>query len=74
VAPSINVQDVKAVLLADGWHQVKEHSFSIGAYEFTGVIPDSAPPLKNWYTFEEPGGGGQLFGPMEAVLAVRTKS
>ena len=40
MTPSINAQDVKAVLLADGWHQVKEHSFSIGAYELTGIIPE----------------------------------
>jgi hypothetical protein len=30
----INTDDVSAVLLADGWHRVQHHSFSIDSYEF----------------------------------------
>ena len=31
---NVDVDAVKAVLLADGWHEVADNSFDIGAYEF----------------------------------------
>lgn len=30
----IDVKDVKAVLLADGWHELVSNSFELDAYEF----------------------------------------
>jgi hypothetical protein len=34
VSLKIDVSDVSAVLLADGWHEVANGSFSIDSYEF----------------------------------------
>lgn len=72
----INVEKVKALLLADGWHNCVEGSFTIDAYEYTGTLDNPDHFISagvHGYTFEESGGfGGHLSGPMEAVLAVRT--
>lgn len=36
---NIKIESVAGVLLADGWHEVKNNSFTIDAYEFsTGSI------------------------------------
>jgi hypothetical protein len=34
VSPSIDVDYVEAVLLADGWHHVNPRSFTLDAYQF----------------------------------------
>ena len=72
---SINVGKIKSVLLADGWHACVEGSFYIDAYEYTGIINDEhfISAGVNGYSFDLPGEeGGRLFGPVEAILAVRT--
>lgn len=39
----INVKKVAAILLLDGWHDVKVGTFDLDAYEFFAGDPDRAP-------------------------------
>ncbi len=75
----IHWDDVEAILLADGWHDVAEDSaLCIGAYEYT----DAAEV--QWETFGGTSGVGDrgfefrdavtgciMFGPVTSILAVR---
>ena len=74
----IEVDDVAAVLLADGWHRVKDKSFELDSYEFAhgetprllgGVCEGVCSTGAVW---TEPD-GAQIYCPLTAVLAVRTK-
>jgi len=71
----IEVDDVSAVLLADGWHTVANQSFDLNAYEFhNGVVlltNRSVPHSGAAWTESD---GAQVYCPLTAVLAVRTKA
>jgi hypothetical protein len=84
---AIDVDEVTAVLLADGWHKVAEESFDIDSYEFVAGsrtvhgggdsdVCASGFQFKERVRPDEPGGSrGQaviIRGPLSAVLAVRT--
>lgn len=74
---AIQVDNVTAVLLADGWHDVADDTFDLDSYEYlhgdhllhgggnSGVCATG-------FTFRETG-GQLLSGPLTAVLAVRHK-
>ena len=47
---AINTDLVKAVLLADGWHEVADNSFDLDSYEYLSGPGDGAPVVH---------GGGQ---------------
>jgi hypothetical protein len=75
VSLGIQVDNVTAVLLADGWHQVGNHSFDIDAYEFMhGTLTVHGGGwggvTTSGYAFAEPD-GTILSGPLTAILAVR---
>jgi hypothetical protein len=76
VSLAIDLDDVTAVLLSDGWHQVANSSFAIDAYEYvfqgdTTHGGGAGGITSSGYTFKEMD-GTWLSGPLTAVLAVRT--
>jgi hypothetical protein len=72
----IDVDRVESVLLADGWHQVKERTFRVGNYGFLKgqVVAVNAIAVKgtasHWAQWTEPD-GGVLAGPLTSLLAVK---
>ncbi|MFJ6140551.1 hypothetical protein [Kitasatospora sp. NPDC092286] len=79
--PHVPSGSVEAVLLADGWHDVKEGTFSTGAFT-TGPfdIPQTGRrrgrsamkrPAPAGFTFVTPD-GERISGPLTSVLAVRS--
>lgn len=69
------VNEIRAVLLADRWHEVEGASFTLDAYEF---IESGTPIAKGdgqvvseaGFMFRET--GGQIVaGPLSSILAVR---
>lgn len=83
----IDVDKVEAVLLADGWHEVADQSFSLDSYEFvwanahqrsTGDFTlmlggGQSGICATGFAFQDPD-GQTLAGPMTAVLAVRSSA
>ena len=78
---AIDVDEVRAVLLADGWHDVKDESFEIDAYEF---VRGDEPRLLGGQSdgvcsagarWREAGYGGsndrEIFCPLTSILAVK---
>ena len=77
---AINVDDVVAVLLADGWHEVYGRSFDIDAYEYTAgkkqVIsfdPETSVGVTYMGFVFTDSKGDRLAGPMTAIQAVRVR-
>jgi hypothetical protein len=82
---AIDVDKVKAVLLADGWHDVKDASFSLDSYEYLwyGDGDDRRDPMillgggdeplipARGFTFTTTD-DDLLSGPLTSILAVRT--
>ena len=73
---AIDCDAVEAVLLADGWHGVVNHSFAIVAYEFVwqgevvlGVGQIKGLPANGAQWVEE--NGDTVTCPLTAVLAIR---
>lgn len=74
---NIDTDRIEAVLLADGWHQVKSRSFDLDVYEFQhenetilsgGQLIGAPSTGATWLDKE----GGRIYCPLMAVLAVRT--
>jgi hypothetical protein len=81
----INVDKIKGVLLADGWHKVHKDSFDIDTYEF--FIPDGPDPnhhqlllgggeeetipARGAMWVEEKDGLVTIFCPLTSILAVK---
>jgi hypothetical protein len=73
----IDVDNVTEVLLADGWHTVADGSFDLDAYEYhhnDHVLQGGGNygVCANGFTFINPD-GDTLFGPLTAILAVKTR-
>jgi hypothetical protein len=76
----IEVDQVAAVLLADGWHCVEPGSFALDAYEFVdggegGMVllgggQERLVPATG-FMFTETSTNAGYFGPLTSVLAVR---
>jgi hypothetical protein len=75
---AIDTDDVKEVLLADGWHKVIKQSFCIDAYEYLdGKGKDAfcvhgggqSGVCAAGFTFST--GKAKIAGPLTAILAVR---
>jgi hypothetical protein len=74
----INVDDVIAVLLADGWHEVHGRSFDMDAYEYRAGAerlfsfePESGITYTG-FVFTDPK-GDRVMGPVTAIQAVRVR-
>jgi hypothetical protein len=73
---AIDVDRVRAVLLDDGWHEVDSASFTLDAYEYHyrdrmlvgGGRVEGVPSTGFSFTDQT---GGEICGPLDAVLAVR---
>lgn len=77
---AIDVAEVSAVLLADGWHAVADKSFTVDAYEFVSwagpeiddpvLLPaGSAGVSAVGFRFRTPD-GDEIAGPVSSLLAV----
>lgn len=85
---AIDVDEVTAVLLTDGWHMVADKSFTLDAYEFLYygseerkrnhdyIALTSHPSSPSGFGFKEASGDttGWIYGPITAILAVRTEA
>lgn len=78
----IDIDDVERVLLADGWHNVVDRSFTMDAYEYVRAadgekgrpIPymlGGVEPLLPATGFEFRSEQGWICGPITAILAVQ---
>lgn len=72
---AIDVDNVTAVLLADGWHTVVDDSFNLDAYEYTWQGEalhggGQSGVCATGYAFTD-SDGDSLAGPLTAILAVR---
>lgn len=78
---AIDVDKVTDVLLADGWHAVKDYSFSIDSYEYIWgggggdtLLGGGNEPLLPAYGFAFTDHTERtLCGPLTAVLAVKVE-
>lgn len=75
---AIEVDDVTAVLLADGWHTVANKSFALDSYEYVWGADDqvmhgggNSAICATGFTFTTENGSTMVAGPLTAVLAVR---
>lgn len=80
----IDTRRVIRVLLADGWHDIKQGSFDLDAYEFMDGYDDYNQPVvifkgdqsasipSTGFTFIED--GVRIDGPLTSVLAVATQT
>lgn len=80
----IDVDNVTAVLLVDGWHDVADHSFTLDSYEFVWANQHERDKgdfttlhgggqsdiCATGFMFSD-GGGSQIAGPLTSVLAVK---
>lgn len=83
---AINPDQVRGVLLADGWHTVAEYqeeepisTFALDAYEYVTPHPvaDRDPLIQQGdetlgFAFQDADGGQWVYGPLSSVIAVRT--
>jgi hypothetical protein len=75
---AVNVDDVVAVLLTDGWHEVHGRTFDIDAYEYMagaerliGFEPESGITYMGFVFMDSQ--GDRLVGPVTAIHAVRVR-
>lgn len=74
---AIDVDDVTAVLLADGWHEIARledseiASFDVDAYEFVMGHRLLVADVGAGFEFIDAGTGARMCGPLSSVLAVR---
>lgn len=72
----IDVDKVRAVLLADGWHDVRNDSFNLDAYDYIwsdhALHSGGLGVCSIGFEFID-GDGYVLSGPLTSVLAVRQK-
>ena len=76
---AIDVDKVRAVLLADGWHEVAEKSFDLDSYEYSHgseTIHEGGQGgvCSTGFRFKEfkEGTRGYLYGPLTAIIAIRS--
>jgi hypothetical protein len=67
---AIREQEVVAVLLADGWHEVKPRSFFIDAYEYIHDDGSLSAGGVGFGFHAEDLERGELAGPLSSILAV----
>jgi len=71
----LQLDEIRAVLLADRWHEVEAHSFLVDEYEFmdgnTAVARGDGQLITvAGFMFREP--GGQIVaGPLSSIVAVQ---
>jgi hypothetical protein len=76
----IDLKDVTAVLLIDGWHKVVERSLVFERHSFTAADGKPAAGFRHAnqaeamdFIFEEPAGHGSVIGPASSILAMRVR-
>ena len=73
----VDIERVEGVLLTDGWHPVKDHSFAVGNYGFVKgqAVVVNAIAIKgtasHWARWTEPD-GAVLACPLTSLLAVKS--
>ncbi len=74
---AIEVDEITAVLLADGWHEVDEGSFELDSYEYAWEAGNTmlhrggqSGVCANGFEFRGVD-GHRIAGPLTAILAVR---
>lgn len=72
----IDTDEVVAVLLSDGWHEVIDQSFDLDAYEFEWEGRcihggGNSEVCATGFGFKTTG-AQRMYGPLTAILAVRT--
>ena len=77
----IDLKDVTAVLLIDGWHKVVEKSLVFEKLSFTAAGGKHAAGFRHTdqadgmdFIFEEPAGHGSVIGPASSILAMRVRA
>jgi hypothetical protein len=74
--PAIELENISAVLLADGWHDVRDSSFEIGDYNFIhdkevrfagGSLPGISSKGARWTETADK----HIYCPLNSILAVR---
>lgn len=65
----IDVDVVTAVLLADGWHEVDNESFTTTPARFDS--DEDSPSWPEAFSFRDTD-GRQLYGPLSSIIAVNT--
>jgi hypothetical protein len=84
VSLAIDIDRVSSVLLADGWHLVKDFSFYLDAYEYLwypdrGDDPDpitthgggSSGICATGFGFHDRDADAWVYGPLTSILAVK---
>ncbi|MFF1873040.1 hypothetical protein [Streptomyces sp. CB03911] len=71
----VNANEVAAVLLADGWHEVRAGTFVTGPFAFAGATDGSSADVGGQpgfgLTTDE---GAVVMGPLSSLLAVRLEA
>ena len=73
---AINVENVEMVLLADGWHFIKEHSFEINTYGYAyegEPIHGGATGFEFVEAVEQLDADVRTAGPLTSIMAVRVQ-
>ena len=78
---AIDIDKVTNVLLADGWHEVVDDSFTLDAYEFVWDVaqPDGNPQTELYFgghrvpgfEFHDRETASWFAGPLASIIAVR---
>jgi hypothetical protein len=79
VSLGIHIDDVIKVLLPDGWHDVREHSFDVAAYDYMLLPPDTRVSFDKedliteyGFTFtDSEDGRRKVAGPVTSIMAVK---
>lgn len=70
-----NTNNITAVLLADGWHDVNAGTFIVDRMRLTHAGADVYPPPEDagepWFGFTDSATQDHIAGPMAHLLAVR---
>lgn len=69
---AIDIDQITAVLLPDGWHPVADQSFDLDDAYWQVLRGGEEKPAAG-FVFRKPG-GGWVAGPLASVLAVRTNT
>ena len=72
---AIDIGDVAAILLADGWHSCTRGTFSMDSYEYVDtnetVLGGGNCPLISAYGFAFNEAGLWIYGPVTSILAIK---
>ncbi len=70
MSPTSDFVQIKAILLADGWHEVEGKSFHHGPFTIKDEQDQAWWPMGDSLWWEEPD-GGLLIAPVSSILAIK---